>query len=150
MSKSLVRSALTSFVLCGVGVLVPVPAETQRDTSSADARLRALYTEEWNWRRQEMARSSDQPGEAGASDHFPRVNAASQQARLAYWTRTLATLGSIPLDELSPVEKVNAQVFRHFHDAILSLGSVPLPVLEQRMAQFIADGGVNQPAAPAP
>jgi hypothetical protein len=125
MSKSLVRSALTSFVLCGVGVLVPVPAETQRDTSSADARLRALYTEEWNWRRQEMARSSDQPGEAGASDHFP-------------------------LDELSPVEKVNAQVFRHFHDAILSLGSVPLPVLEQRMAQFIADGGVNQPAAPAP
>jgi uncharacterized protein (DUF885 family) len=32
---------------------------------------------------------------------------------------------------------------RHFHDAILALGSVPLPVLEQRMAQFIADGGVR-------
>ena len=30
---------------------------------------------------------------------------------------------------------------RRFHDAILALGSVPLPVLEQRMAQFIADGG---------
>ena len=59
-----------------------------------------------------MARSSDEPGEASASDHFPRVNAASQQARLAYWTRTLATLDSIPLDELSPEEKVNAQVFR--------------------------------------
>ena len=112
MSKSFVRSALTSLVLCGVLVLVPAPAETQRDTSSADARLRALYTEEWNWRRQEMARSSDQPGEAGASDHFPRVDAASQQARLAYWTRTLATLDSIPFDELSPEEKVNAQVFR--------------------------------------
>ena len=112
MSKSFVRSALTSLVLCGVLVLLPATAETQRDTSSADARLRALYTEEWNWRLQEMARSSDAPGEAGASDHFPRVNAASQQARLAYWTRTLATLGSIPLDELSPEEKVNAQVFR--------------------------------------
>ena len=35
---------------------------------------------------------------------------------------------------------------RHFHDAILALGSVPLPVLEQRMKQFIADGGVNPPA----
>ena len=34
---------------------------------------------------------------------------------------------------------------RKFHDAILALGSVPLPVLEQRMAQFIADGGVNPP-----
>jgi uncharacterized protein (DUF885 family) len=33
---------------------------------------------------------------------------------------------------------------RHFHDAILALGSVPLPVLEERMAQFIADGGVNR------
>jgi uncharacterized protein (DUF885 family) len=28
---------------------------------------------------------------------------------------------------------------RKFHDAILAIGSVPLPVLEQRMAQFIAD-----------
>ena len=39
---------------------------------------------------------------------------------------------------------------RRFHDAILAIGSVPLPVLEQRMAQFIADGGVNPPAASRP
>jgi uncharacterized protein (DUF885 family) len=32
---------------------------------------------------------------------------------------------------------------RKFHDAILALGSVPLPVLEERMKQFIADGGQN-------
>lgn len=37
-----------------------------------------------------------------------------------------------------------------FHDAILALASVPLPVLEQRMAQFIADGGVNPSAGPRP
>jgi len=36
---------------------------------------------------------------------------------------------------------------RKFHDAILALGAVPLPVLEQRMAQFIADAGENPPAA---
>jgi uncharacterized protein (DUF885 family) len=36
---------------------------------------------------------------------------------------------------------------RRFHDAILALGAVPLPVLEQRMAQFIADGGENPPAS---
>jgi len=34
---------------------------------------------------------------------------------------------------------------RNFHDAILALGSVPLPVLEARLDQFIADGGVNPP-----
>jgi len=32
---------------------------------------------------------------------------------------------------------------RTFHDVILAIGSVPLPMLEQRMTQFIADGGVN-------
>jgi uncharacterized protein (DUF885 family) len=30
---------------------------------------------------------------------------------------------------------------RHFHDTVLSTGSVPLPVLEQRIDQFIAQGG---------
>ena len=30
---------------------------------------------------------------------------------------------------------------RNFHDAILALGEVPLPVLEARLDQFIADGG---------
>ena len=54
------------------------------------------------------SRSSD----AGPGDHFPRVDAASQQARLAYWTRTLATLDTIPVDQLSPEEKINAQIFR--------------------------------------
>jgi uncharacterized protein (DUF885 family) len=32
---------------------------------------------------------------------------------------------------------------RQFHDVILSLGSVPLSVLDERMAQFIKDGGAN-------
>jgi uncharacterized protein (DUF885 family) len=30
---------------------------------------------------------------------------------------------------------------RHFHDTVLSTGSVPLPVLEKRIDHFIADGG---------
>jgi len=109
-----------SFVVCTfltwltLGTLVPLRApegQTPREATAADARLRALYTSEWTWRQQEMARRSDEPGEAGASDHFPRVDSASQGRRYAYWTRTLATLDSIPLDQLSPDERVNAQVF---------------------------------------
>ena len=38
-----------------------------------------------------------------------------------------------------------ASIQRPFHEAFLAIGSVPLPVLEQRMAQFIADGGVKAP-----
>ncbi len=93
MSRSFVRSSVTSLVLCVVLVLVPGSVQTQRGTSSADDRVRALYMEEWNWRQQELARGGDEPGAAG-SDRFPRVDAASQQARLAYWTRTLAALAS--------------------------------------------------------
>jgi uncharacterized protein (DUF885 family) len=88
-------------------------AQSQPAPSSADARLRALYTEEWNWRQQQLGRGA-------ASDRFPRVDAALQQARLAYWTRTLATLDTIPVDQLSPEEQINAQIFRTSQRALAS------------------------------
>lgn len=112
MSRFSVRSSLASLILCLLLALVPASVQTQREASSADAQLRALYTEEWNWRQQQMARRGSQPGAAGASGHFPRVDAASQQARLAYWTKTLGALDRIPFEDLSPEEQVNAQVFR--------------------------------------
>ena len=105
MSNSFCRGSITAVVLCAVFVLVPVAAHTERQAGSADARLRALYTEEWTWRQQEM-------GGGGSNASFPRVDAATQQARLAYWTKALATLDTIPFADLSPEEKVNAQVFR--------------------------------------
>ena len=108
--SSFTRSLLSCPVICALLVLSPSPVGTQRDATSADARLRALYTEEWNWRQKDMARGGGQTGEE--SQRFPRVDAASQQARLAYWTRTLETLDTIPFDQLSPEEKVNAQIFR--------------------------------------
>ena len=106
-NSSCARRALTCLLVCVVFPVASPPAATQRVTNSADAQLRALYTEEWNWRQKEMARG----GEDGASDRFPRVDAASQQARLEYWTRALATLETISFDALSPDEKVNAQIF---------------------------------------
>jgi uncharacterized protein (DUF885 family) len=112
MLNSLVRHAPVALGLGVVLVLELASAQTPGNPGSADARLRALYTEEWKWRQQELGRGGDQPGGAGVSDRFPRVDAASQQARLAYWTRTLATLDGIPFTELSAEERVNAQVFR--------------------------------------
>ena len=100
-------SRLVLTILCVA--LTGKPAASQG--TATDARLRALYTAEWEWRQQEMARVSDAPGDAGAAAHFPRVDAASQQRRYAYWQRTLAALDSIQLDQLSPEERVNAQVF---------------------------------------
>lgn len=111
MSRASVRR-LPYLVACSVTILADIGAQQPAArANSADARLRALYTSEWNWRLKEMART-DQPGEAGRSNHLPRVDAATQESRLAYWTRVLARLDSIPFARLSAEEKVNAQVFR--------------------------------------
>jgi uncharacterized protein (DUF885 family) len=108
---------MRTIILLTVGlfaaVVSTVSTQGQPETS-ADARLRALYTEEWNWRQSEMARGP------AAGDRFPRVDAASQEARLAYWTRTLATLDTIPFDQLSSEEKINAQIFRTSLRALVS------------------------------
>ena len=105
MSRPGTPVALICFLFTVAPWFSPASAQAPTDTS-ADARLRALYTEEWNWRQQELGRGG------AAGDRFPRVDAASQQARLAYWTQTLATLDTIPFDQLSPEEKINAQIFR--------------------------------------
>ena len=53
-------------------------------------------------------------------------------------------LGYLKLRELrAKAEQALGAKFdlRHFHDTVLQLGSVPLPVLEQRIDRFIAEGG---------
>jgi uncharacterized protein (DUF885 family) len=102
-------------VLPLVALLIATPAAAQAGRS-ADERLRALYTAEWTGRQQELAETTR--GSSRVPDHFPRVDAASQQRRLAYWTRVLASLDSIPFDRLSPEERINAQVFRTSIEAL--------------------------------
>ena len=83
--------------------LAPAQLGAQQVDSSGNARLRALYTAEWAWRQREVS---------SGADRMPRVDAATQQKRLAYWTNVLASLDSIPLDQLSAEERINAQVLR--------------------------------------
>ena len=110
MTRSYARG-LAYLVACSITSLTSSCAQPSSGAGSPDARLRALYTAEWNWRLNEMART-DQPGEAGRTDRLPRVDAATQQSRLEYWTNVLAQLDSIPFDRLSVEERINGQVFR--------------------------------------
>jgi uncharacterized protein (DUF885 family) len=80
-------------------------------TRSADARLKALYDAEFAWSRADQGRGTGF-GPDSAGDRLPRVDPASQAARLAYWDNVLKELDRIPLDQLSPDERINAQVFR--------------------------------------
>jgi len=79
--------------------------------SAADQRLRALYEREWAWRREQEGRLAGE-GRGALADRFPRVDAASQRTRLAYWEQVLRELDAIPVAELSGEERINAAVFR--------------------------------------
>ena len=118
----MLRSLLPLMLLLGT----PPPTARARPAAvatgaTADARLRALYETEWAWRQKELGRDEDE--ELGdPSDRFPRVDAVSQAARVAYWQHALAALDRIPLDQLSPEERINAAVFRTLLEAFVAQG----------------------------
>ena len=118
------------FVLSAVlSLLVPRAASAQAPVS-ADAALKAIYTAEWDWRQKEMAREPGDVARGATADHLPNVSAASQKARLAYWTKVLEQLEAIPAQELSSEEKLNGSIFRavieeHASDARFKLYEAP-------------------------
>jgi uncharacterized protein (DUF885 family) len=76
----------------------------------ADTRLQALYSNEWSWRVAEFA--DDEDASKAVPSRLPHVDAATQAKRLAKWQDTLQQLDAIPLSQLSPKERINAQVYR--------------------------------------
>lgn len=88
-----------------------VPTSEKPAAGPMDAKLRALYDAEWEWRQTEYAQVK-QGNRWIQGDRFPSETAETQARRLAYWSDVLEQLDAIPLDQLSPEEQVNAAVFR--------------------------------------
>jgi len=106
------RARMFVFLLLSFPCLSTTYAEAAETAPSADEKLRALYNAEWDWRQKEFAR---QPGEVGrgmTADHLPRVDAATQKARLAYWSGVLTQLDAIDPASLSAAERLNGEIFR--------------------------------------
>jgi uncharacterized protein (DUF885 family) len=76
----------------------------------ADARFRALYTAEWTWREDQFA--DDEDSQKPVVDHLPRVDAASQAARLLHWQKVMSELDTIARTDLSPDEQENYDVYK--------------------------------------
>ena len=100
-------ASIAGLVLASAAALLPVSAQAE----SADARFKALYTTEWDWRRTELPYVDDTPTKP-IVDHLPKLDEASQQKRLAYWTEALKTLDTIPRTQLSPAAQVDYDVYR--------------------------------------
>jgi uncharacterized protein (DUF885 family) len=79
---------------------------------SADERFKAIYSEEWSWRKQQFPGVDNEDKNAGHDDRLPAVDAKSQAARLQYWNDVLHRLDTIPAGELSAENKVNLAVYR--------------------------------------
>jgi uncharacterized protein (DUF885 family) len=95
---------------CLALVLGTAPASRAAE-SAADTQFKALYTQEWAWRQAQRLEDDEDDSGIIAPD-LPRVDAASQAARLAYWTDVMAQLNRISPASLSDKEQVNYQVYR--------------------------------------
>jgi uncharacterized protein (DUF885 family) len=112
-------------LLLGAASVIATPAFAQEEPAAPpaaaaapkaapgpmDAKLKALYDAEWEWRQAEYAREKDGSRWIQGSS-LGDVTAEAQARRLAYWTDVLGQLDTIPMDQLSPEEQVNAAVFR--------------------------------------
>ena len=111
--RRLIAAVAASLLLGGVSGTAVLAQTAPAAAQSADARLKALYDAEYQWRLKEQERG---PGRGAQGNRLPRVDAKSQARRLAYWEQVLKDLDAIPFDQLSPDEKINAQVFRTMID----------------------------------
>jgi uncharacterized protein (DUF885 family) len=97
-------------LLAVLATLVPMSAAEAAPASTPDQRLQALYTAEWTWREEQFADNENDM--KPVVDHLPKVDPASQAARLAYWEKVMAELDAIPRDKLSATEQENYDVYK--------------------------------------
>jgi len=98
------------------------PTDAAAPAAAADAQLRALYEAEWAWSLKDQGFVPDADGGYTSGVSLPRVDATSQQRRIAHWKDTLTKLRRIPLAQLSAEERINAEVLRTLLEGSLSDG----------------------------
>jgi uncharacterized protein (DUF885 family) len=112
--------ALVSLAL-GLALTIPAWADapdcacakaTAPAPGSADAKFDAIYSAEWKWRQAQFPGGDDDSVNAAVPDRLPRVDAAAQDARLKFWRDVLAKLATIPVDKLSPANRINYAVYK--------------------------------------
>ncbi len=96
------------FILIGLAASYSIAFGAEKQ--SADAQLRAIYTEEWKWRLEQFPNREDDT--KAVADHLPKEDPATQDMRQHYWEDVLRKLKGIPRAQLSPDEQVNYDIYR--------------------------------------
>jgi uncharacterized protein (DUF885 family) len=102
--RALVYSALILGVSLPANAVKPAP----------DHRFKDLYTQEWSWREaQRLDEDEDQTAaHKEIRSQLPRVNAATQQARLAHWSAVMKQLDAIQPGSLHPEDRTNYSIYK--------------------------------------
>jgi uncharacterized protein (DUF885 family) len=87
-------------------------------TNGADARLQAIYADEWKWREEQFPDNED--AQKAIQDHLPKVDPASQAMRLRTWQDVLQKLDGVAREELSAAEQINFDVYRPQIQALIA------------------------------
>ncbi|KQN68950.1 hypothetical protein ASF04_15400 [Duganella sp. Leaf61] len=98
-------------VVAGACLVLSMNAQAAARPGPADARFKAIYTEELKW-RQTQKQESDEDDDNGVTAALPRIDAATQAKRLAYWQGVLKKLDGIDPASLSGEEHINYQVYK--------------------------------------
>ncbi|HEY0435663.1 MAG TPA: DUF885 family protein [Phenylobacterium sp.] len=108
---------MRAWVLACVSLSLMAPAAAMA-SPAADAKFKALYSREWDWRMTEFPER--ERGDAPVPDRLPKVDPASQARRLAFWQGVRRELDAIPERALSDPQRVNYEVYRDQIDVLIS------------------------------
>lgn len=89
--------------------------------ASADTSLREIYTQEGIWRQTQRLDGGEDDDNVLRAE-LPRVDSASQAARLAHWRAVLAQLDDIAPAALSAPERINYAVYRSQIQTLVASG----------------------------
>jgi uncharacterized protein (DUF885 family) len=87
-----------------------------------DNHFKVLYSKDWSWRiAQRLEEDEDQVAALKhISPQLPKVDAATQQARLEHWMGVMKQLDTIQPSSLAPEERVNYSIFRSQIQALIN------------------------------
>ena len=128
MNQSITAGVASAIaVATALGIAAPAPARNDPACSCAakqpeaaeDARFKAIYTAEWDWRQHQFADDEDS-ADSSIRAHLPDVSAATQAKRLARWQNVARQLEGIDRAKLSADDQVNYDVYTAQIDVLIN------------------------------
>ncbi len=99
-------------LVLGIALALMLAQDALAAGTNADARFKAIYTNEWAWRQEQYAARDESDKRHPIVDRLPKMDPATEVARLQHWREVLKEVEAIPRSALSPKEQIDYDVYR--------------------------------------